>query len=135
MLVSTKGRYALRVMLDLAQEEAGEYLSLTAVAEKEDISVKYLESIVSSLTHAGLIEGTRGKGGGYRLSRPAEGYSVGEILRAAEGSLAPVACLTGEGSHCGRASCCRTRPLWEKLDGMISSYLDSVSLVDLLCGE
>ena len=93
MLVSTKGRYALRIMLELAQEEKGSYLSLPAIAKRQDISEKYLESIVSVLVKAGLVEGMRGKGGGYRLSRPLKDYSVGEILRLTEGSLAPVSCL------------------------------------------
>lgn len=132
MLVSTKGRYALRIMLELAQEEKGSYLSLPAIAKRQDISEKYLESIVSVLVKAGLVEGMRGKGGGYRLSRPLKDYSVGEILRLTEGSLAPVSCLeTGENA-CPRANCCQTFPMWEKLDGLINGYLDSVTLEELV---
>lgn len=132
MLVSTKGRYALRIMLELAQEEKGSYLSLPAIAKRQDISEKYLESIVSVLVKAGLVEGMRGKGGGYRLSRPLKDYSVGEILRLTEGSLAPVSCLEMGENACPRANCCQTLPMWEKLDGLINGYLDSVTLEELV---
>ena len=96
MLVSTKGRYALRVMLELAQDDSAAYLPLPAIAERQGISEKYLESIISVLSKAGLVDGLRGKGGGYRLNRPAADYSVGQILRLTEGSLAPVTCLEGD---------------------------------------
>lgn len=131
MLVSTKGRYALRVMLELAQAEPGTYLSLPVIAKKQEISEKYLESIVSVLVKGGLVEGMRGKGGGYRLNRALKDYSVGEILRLTEGSLAPVSCLEGENT-CPRADKCLSLPVWEKLDTLINDYLDSVSLADLL---
>ena len=131
MLVSTKGRYALRVMLELAQAEKGAYLSLPVIAKKQEISEKYLESIVSVLVKGGLVEGMRGKGGGYRLNRALKDYSVGEILRLTEGSLAPVSCLEGENT-CPRADKCLSLPVWEKLDTLINDYLDSVSLADLL---
>ena len=117
MLVSTKGRYALRVMLELAQDDSAAYLPLPAIAERQGISEKYLESIISVLSKAGLVDGLRGKGGGYRLNRPAADYSVGQILRLTEGSLAPVTC---------------TLSLWKGLDKVINDYLDSVSLADLL---
>ena len=132
MLVSTKGRYALRVMLELAQDDSAAYLPLPAIAERQGISEKYLESIISVLAKAGLVEGLRGKGGGYRLSRELKDYSVGEILRLSEGSLAPVACLDGGANSCPRAGKCQTLPMWEKLDDLINGYLDSVSLADLL---
>lgn len=132
MLVSTKGRYALRVMLELAQDDGAAYLPLPAIAERQGISEKYLESIISVLAKAGLVEGLRGKGGGYRLSRELKDYSVGEILRLSEGSLAPVACLDRNKSGCPRAGKCQTLPMWEKLDSLINGYLDSVSLADLL---
>ena len=131
MLVSTKGRYALRVMLELAQRPADSYTPLPVIAERQSVSEKYLESIVVLLSRAGLVEGVRGKGGGYRLSRELKDYSVGEIVRLTEGSLAPVSCLEGENT-CPRADKCLSLPVWEKLDTLINDYLDSVSLADLL---
>ena len=132
MLVSTKGRYALRVMLELAQDDSAAYLPLPAIAERQGISEKYLESIIAILSRAGLVEGLRGKGGGYRLTRSSANYSVGEILRLTEGSLAPVTCLEGAENPCPRAGECTTLPMWQKLDDLINTYLDSVSLSDLL---
>ena len=132
MLVSTRGRYALRVMLELAQHGRDCYTALSSIASEQGISGKYLESIISVLVKAGLVEGQRGKGGGYRLSRELKDYSVGEILRLSEGSLAPVACLDGGANSCPRAGKCQTLPMWEKLDDLINGYLDSVSLADLL---
>ena len=132
MLVSTRGRYALRVMLELAQRPADSFTPLPVIAEAQSVSEKYLESIISVLAKAGLVEGLRGKGGGYRLSRELKDYSVGEILRLTEGSLAPVTCLEGEENTCPRAGQCTTLPMWEKLNGIINDYLDSVSLSDLL---
>ena len=129
MLVSTKGRYALRVMLELAQDDSAAYLPLPAIAERQGISEKYLESIISVLSKAGLVDGLRGKGG---LNRPAANYSVGQILRLTEGSLAPVTCLESDENTCPRAGHCTTLPMWEKLDAIINDYLDSVSLADLL---
>lgn len=132
MLVSTKGRYALRVMLELAQSQPGAYMPLPLIAQRQGISEKYLESIIAILSRAGLVEGLRGKGGGYRLTRPKAKYSVGEILRLTEGSLAPVTCLEGAENPCPRAGECTTLPMWQKLDDLINTYLDSVSLSDLL---
>lgn len=133
MLISTKGRYALRVMIELAQCEPGSFVPLALVAQRQEISEKYLESIISVLVKAGLVEGLRGKGGGYRLSRPLKDYSVGEILRLSEGgSLAPVSCLGVDAQGCPRAGTCRSLPVWEKLDGLINGYLDSVTLADLM---
>lgn len=132
MLVSTKGRYALRVMLELAQSQPDAYMPLPLIAQRQGISEKYLESIIAILSRAGLVEGLRGKGGGYRLTRSSANYSVGEILRLTEGSLAPVTCLEGAENPCPRAGECTTLPMWQKLDDLISTYLDSVSLSDLL---
>lgn len=132
MLVSTKGRYALRVMLELAERPAGEYAALGTIAAYQGISEKYLESIVAVLSKAGLVDALRGKGGGYRLNRPAKDYSVGEILRLTEGSIAPVSCLECSPNRCDRADGCKTLPMWEKLNELICGYLDSVTLADLL---
>ena len=132
MLVSTKGRYALRVMLERAERPAGEYAALGTIAADQGISEKYLESIVAVLSKAGLVDALRGKGGGYRLNRPAKDYSVGEILRLTEGSIAPVSCLECSPNRCDRADGCKTLPMWEKLNELICGYLDSVTLADLL---
>lgn len=132
MLISTKGRYALRVMISLASHDSSEYLPLSVIAEEQEISLKYLESIIAVLSREKMVDGLRGKGGGYRLSRDVKDYSVGEILRLTEGSLAPVACLEGEKNQCKLAGTCRTLPMWEKLNLMINDYLDNVSLADLM---
>ena len=132
MLVSTRGRYALRIMMELAKYDRNRYIPLPLIAENQEVSEKYLESIVVLLSRAGLVDGVRGKGGGYRLTRAPDQYAVGEILRLTEGSLAPVACLEGEENTCPRAGHCHTLPMWEKLDTIINDYLDSVSLADLL---
>ncbi|MCF0122793.1 MAG: Rrf2 family transcriptional regulator [Ruminiclostridium sp.] len=132
MLISTKGRYALRVMLELASHEKDEIVPLITIAQKEQISEKYLESILVVLSKAGVIDGLRGKGGGYRLNREPKEYPVGEILRLTERTLAPVSCLECEPNPCERAAECKTLPLWERLDALICEYLDSVSLEDLL---
>ena len=135
MMISTRGRYALRVMIDLAEHQADGLIPLKVIAQRQDISEKYLESIVSTLVKAGLLDGMRGKNGGYRLNRPLEGYSVGEVLRLTEGSLAPVSCLETEVNSCPRAGDCHTLPMWKKLDDLINGYLDSVTLSDLLAGD
>ena len=132
MLVSTRGRYALRIMLELGRHEGEGCVPLPVIAENQQISEKYLESIVSVLAKARLVEGQRGEGGGYRLTRPLSECSVGEILRLTEGSLAPVSCLDGDTNACPRAGQCSTLPMWEKLDRLINGYLDSVRLSDLL---
>ena len=132
MLVSTKGRYALRVMVELACHSREEYVPLRTIAQQQGISEKYLESILTVLSKAGAIDGLRGKGGGYRLNREAKNYSVGEILRLVEGTLAPVSCLDCTPNKCERAASCRTLPMWEKLNTLICNYLYSVSLADLI---
>lgn len=132
MLISTKGRYALRVMIELAGHEKDEIVPLMVIAEKQGISEKYLESIIVLLSKASIIDGIRGKGGGYRLKREPKDYSVGEILRLTEGSLAPVSCLESKPNRCERSAECKTLPLWEKLDSLINDYLDSISIADLI---
>ena len=132
MIVSTKGRYALRVMIDLAEHQAEKYVPLKEVAARQEISEKYLENILKVLVQNGFLEGLRGKGGGYRLTRSPDQYTVEEILMLTEGSLAPVTCLEGDENTCPRAGHCTTLPMWEKLDTIINDYLDSVSLADLL---
>ncbi len=132
-MISTRGRYALRIMLDLAEHQGEEgYLPLKEVAERQEISEKYLESIVKSLVQAKILKGSRGKGGGYRLVRPPEECTLGSILRLTEGDLAPVSCLEEGGVNCEKAQECPTLPTWVKLNGMIQQFLDSVSLSDLM---
>ncbi len=132
MMISTKGRYALRVLVDLAEHQRGEYIPLKEIAERQEISHKYLESIMAALSKDGLVDGAHGKGGGYKLSRAPEEYKVGEILRLTEGSLAPVACLENGAGPCSRAAQCRTLPMWTELDRLISGYLDGVTVADLM---
>ena len=132
MLISTRGRYALRVLIDLSEYEEDGYTPLKDIAGRQDISQKYMESIMTMLSKNKLVEGVHGKGGGYRLNRSPKDYSVGEILRITEGTLAPVACLERDAQPCPRAADCRTLPLWDKLNDMITGYLDSVSLADLM---
>lgn len=132
MIVSTRGRYALRVMLDLAENTNGRYLPMKEVAERQGISLKYLERILPVLVDGGLIEGIRGKGGGYKLTRTPEQYPIGEILRLTEGDLVPVACLGSGAPACSRAYDCRTLPLWAELNTIINNYLDNKTLADLL---
>lgn len=131
MMISTKGRYALRVMLDLAQQPAGEYISLKSISQRQAVSMKYMEAIVATLNKAGMVESLRGKKGGYRLTRSADKYTIGEILKLTEGSLAPVTCLECE-NPCQRAESCITRPMWLELNKLIDDYLESKTLADLL---
>ena len=134
MMVSTKGRYALRVMLDLADQAEG-YLSLKEIADRQQISVKYLESIAAILNRAGLVRSQRGKDGGYCLARPAKDITAAQVLRLTEGTLSPVACPSLEGNPCQRAETCKTLPLWRVLDETIDRTLSSVTLEDLLHGQ
>ena len=132
MKISTKGRYALRMMLDLAEHREQGFVSLKEIAARQDISKKYLEQIVAVLNRPDFLKTNRGYQGGYRLAKTPDQYTVGDILRLTEGGLAPVACLE-EGAHpCGRASRCRTLPVWNRLGQLIGDYLDSVTLRDLL---
>lgn len=132
MFISTRGRYALRVMIDLAETSNGEYVPMKTIAERQDISLKYLERILPILKKNGLVEGIQGKGGGYRLCRAPEKYPVGEILRLTEGDLAPVACLECSAAPCDRRNECRTIGMWEKLDSLINDYFDGVTIADLM---
>ena len=134
MMISTKGRYALRVMLDLADQAEG-YLSLKEIADRQQISVKYLESIAAILNRAGLVRSQRGKDGGYCLARPAKEITAAQVLRLTEGTLSPVACPSLEGDPCQRAETCKTLPLWRVLDETIDRTLSSVTLEDLLRGR
>ena len=132
MIVSTKGRYALRVMLCLAQRGSEDYVPLKEIAEAEGISQKYLESIMTILSKAGFVDAVHGKGGGYRLNRNAEEYTVGSIVKLTEGSLAPVSCTTQGASACSRSTCCQTLPMWERLEAMIDEFFEGITLAGLL---
>ena len=132
MIVSTKGRYALRVMLCLAQRGGDEYIPLKEIAEAEEISQKYLESIMTILSKGGFLDAVHGKGGGYRLNRAPEEYSVGSILRLTEGTLAPVSCTTQGAAACSRSTCCQTLPMWERLEKLINDFFEGITLADLL---
>ena len=135
MMISTRGRYALRVMIDLAEQNADGFVSLKEIAARQEISEKYLESIVALLTKGGLLVSTRGKEGGYRLSRPASEIFVSQVIHLTEGSLAPVSCLGEDGSPCQREGVCLTLPMWRRLDQLIDDYLSSVSIEMLLEGR
>lgn len=130
MMISTRGRYALRVMIDLAEHIDEGYIPLQTIAKRQGISEKYLESILAVLSKAGLLDAVRGKGGGYRLSKPAKEYTAFEVLSMTEGTLAPVTCLE-RGQQCENAVNCRTLPLWQGLDQVIAAYLCSYTLADL----
>lgn len=132
MKVSTRGRYAVRVMLDLAEHGDGGYVPMKEVAERQELSLKYVERIMPALVKAGFVEGVHGKGGGYRLVKAPYDYTVGEILRLAEGDdLAPVACLERCADICPRAESCKTLPMWKKLHGVINDFFDGITLADL----
>ena len=135
MMISTRGRYALRVMIDLAERQTSDFTPLKEIAARQEISEKYLESIVKNLVQNGFLEGLRGKGGGYRLVRAPEEYTVGSILRLMEGSLAPVACLEQRAQPCNREDSCRTLPMWRKLYGMLNDFFDGITLADLTDSE
>ena len=135
MMISTRGRYALRILVDLAEKQNDGYITLKETAERQEISEKYLESIVKDLVKARLIEGLRGNGGGYRLARPADEINVLEVLRSTEGPLIPVACLEEGSRPCLRADACRTLPLWEGLNKVVSEYLGGFTVQDLIKTE
>ena len=132
MLISTRGRYALRVMIDLAEHQGEGFIPLKAIAQRQGISEKYLESIMKLLVKAKLLNGLRGKGGGYQLTKAPEQYTAGSILRMTEESMAPVSCLDSGAEACPRAAECRTLPLWKGLDKVINDYLDNFTLADLM---
>lgn len=135
MLVSTKGRYALRIMIDLAEHQSEGYIPLKETADRQDISEKYLESILKILVRNKFVTGLRGKGGGYRLTRSPDQYTIGSILQATELSLAPVSCLDPSQDSCPRKYGCRTLPVWQGLNKLINDYLEGITLADLLRPE
>ncbi len=135
MIVSTKGRYALRVMVYFVLHGGEGYIPLKQISDAEGISQKYLEAIMATLSKAGFVDAVHGKGGGYRLNRKPEEYTVGSILKLTEGSLNTVSCTTQGPNACNRATCCHTLPMWEKLDGMVNEFFDGITLADLLKSE
>ena len=130
MKISTKGRYALRVMIDLAVNDKGDYVSLKDISNRQEVSLKYLEQIMAMLNKAGYVKSTRGNNGGYRLAKLPEEYKVGDIIRKTEGDLAPIACVNGE--ECGKRENCKTFKFWQGLDNVINEYVDSKTLADLI---
>ncbi|MCI8647048.1 MAG: Rrf2 family transcriptional regulator [Firmicutes bacterium] len=132
MKISTKGRYALRVMLDLAVNGTGQYIPLKEVAARQEITLKYLEQVINLLKKSGFVQSYRGNAGGYRLAKEPAAYTLGDILRAAEGSLAPVACLEEEENQCLRSGYCPTLSFWNGLNKVINDYVDSVTLQNLV---
>lgn len=132
MLVSTRGRYAIRVMIDLAEHSGGEYVPMKSVAQRQNLSLKYLERILPVLAKNSLVEGVHGKGGGYRLTRKPSEYKIGEILRLTEGDLAPVSCLECNAQPCDRAAECKTLPMWKGFHDMANKYFDGITLEDLI---
>ena len=134
MKISTKGRYALRVIIDLAEHRSGEYIPMKEVAARQDISLKYIEKIMPLLTKNGLVEGIHGKGGGYRLTKAPAEYTVESILRTTKDSMAPVSCLEPGAEACPRAAECRTLSMWRGLDRLITQYFEHIVLADLMHG-
>lgn len=132
MMVSTRGRYALRVLVDLAEHQGEGYITLKEIAARQEISEKYLETIVKDLVKLHVLEGVRGKGGGYRLDKEPKEINVLEILRVMEGTLSPVACLAPDSKPCSRSADCRTLPLWQGLDQVVSDYLQRFTIQDLM---
>lgn len=131
-MISTRGRYALRVMIDIAENDNGNYIPLKDIASRQDISKKYLEIIVKDMVSGGLLIGMSGKGGGYKLCRKPEEYTVGEVLELMEGSLSTVACLADKNFDCPRVSKCHTLPMWTEFDNMVHDFFFSKKLSDLL---
>ena len=134
MMISTRGRYALRVMIDLAEHAGQGYIPMKEIAERQEISLKYLEQIVPALSKSGLVEAIHGKGGGYRLAKAPEDCKVGEILRLTEGDLAPVTCLEDGAKPCSRKSACKTVAMWNKFFAMTNEFFDGISIADFLDG-
>lgn len=131
MLISTRGRYALRVLTDMAEHQGSGYVPLKEIAQRQEISEKYLESILKLLVKDGILIGVRGKGGGYRLRNAPEETTVASVLRLTEGTLAPVACLEDDAPPCNKTAACRTLSLWQGLDQLISDYLENYTIADL----
>ncbi len=134
MMISTKGRYALRILSELAEVPDGEFASIKDISDNQTISMKYLEAITSTLLKAGFVESRRGRSGGYRLSRPASEYTLLSVLKLTEGSISPVGCIDHEEIICGRNEHCIAYPLWIKLNSVLETYLGSVTLEDLVHG-
>ena len=131
-MISTKGRYSIRILLDLAEHRNGGYIPIKEVAARQETSLKYVEKLMPALKNAGLIDSTHGLGGGYRLTREPDGYTLWEILRLAEGDLAPVACLQENAAACSRAAECRTLLVWEKYYELTKDYFSGITLADLM---
>ncbi|MBD5544546.1 MAG: Rrf2 family transcriptional regulator [Lachnospiraceae bacterium] len=134
-MISTKGRYAIRFMIDLAEQSTDKPIPLDDSASRQDISKKYLELIVKILVKGKLVKGTSGKGGGYRLMRRPEEYTIGEILELTEGTLATVACLDADAEQCPRKSFCKTLPMWKKFDTIVQDYFFNITIADLINGK
>lgn len=132
MKISTKGRYALRMLLDMAEHQNDGFISLKDIADRQNISKKYLEQIIALFNNTGILRSSRGFKGGYRLARDPENYTVGEILRITEGSLAPISCLEYEPNMCGRSAECKTLVVWKGLYKVITDYLDGITLRDIM---
>lgn len=135
MLISTRGRYALRVLLDLAENQDKGYIAMKKVAERQELSLKYIERIMPVLSKNHYVEGVQGKGGGYRLVKNPKEYRIGDILRLTEGTLAPVACLEYNSKTCQREKTCKTLPMWREFYQIINDYFDNITLADLMNGE
>lgn len=135
MMISTHGRYALRILVDLAENQKDGYVALKEIADRQEISEKYLESIAKKLVQAKILVGVRGKGGGYRLARTADQINILEVLEKMEGTLAPVACLNDDSDPCARMSRCRTLPLWKGLNDVVRSYLSEYTIQSLVQKE
>ena len=135
MIISTRGRYAMRMMIDLAEHQGEGYVSLTEIAQRQEISKKYLEQIIPSLNQAGLLQTMRGHQGGYCLTRKPEETTIGAILRATEGAMAPVACLETQENVCLRRTACRSLPVWEGLERVVNEYLEGITLQDVVQQE
>ena len=134
-MISTRGRYAIRVLIDLAEHRGEAFTPMKEVARRQEISLKYLEKIMPLLSKANMVEGQHGKGGGYRLTMEPESYRIGDILRLTEVDLAPVACLSAPSNTCPRAPYCRTLPMWRGLDKLIRDYFENITLADLMHNE
>ena len=135
MLISTRGRYALRVLLDLAENQDKGYIAMKKVAERQELSLKYIKRIMPVLSKNHYVEGVQGKGGGYRLVKNPKEYRIGDILRLTEGTLAPVACLECNSKTCQREKTCKTLPMWREFYQIINDYFDNITLADLMNGE
>ncbi|NLV49533.1 MAG: RrF2 family transcriptional regulator [Clostridiales bacterium] len=138
MKISTRGRYALRLMLDLAMNGSDKYVTIKSISQRQDISGKYLEQIIAVLSRAGYVKSVRGAQGGYKLARPAEEYTVGMILRLIEGNLVPVSCLDDEPNQCPRHEKCATLDVWKQIEAAVNSVVDNITLADLVkkaCAE